>query len=34
MSDKSNELKKVMKKIRRASTRFFEQFVAVKNMGG
>jgi hypothetical protein len=34
MSDKSNELKETMKKVRIASTRFFEQFVAVKNMGG
>jgi MoaA/NifB/PqqE/SkfB family radical SAM enzyme len=34
MPDKSIELKEIMKKVRRASTRFFEQFVAVKNKGG
>jgi MoaA/NifB/PqqE/SkfB family radical SAM enzyme len=31
---KSNELKETMKKIRRVSTRFFEQFVAIKNKNG
>jgi MoaA/NifB/PqqE/SkfB family radical SAM enzyme len=34
MPEKSNELKETIQKERRASTRFFEQFVAIKNKNG